>query len=40
MYSYLIMSKLDINKIYYLIVSPEEKIRVQSELKAHLELNK
>lgn len=29
-----------INGIYYLIVSPEEKLRVQNELKAHLELTK
>ncbi|MCQ6278652.1 LytR family transcriptional regulator [Bacillus sp. EB600] len=29
-----------INKIYYLVISPEEKQKVQSELKAHLELNK
>jgi polyisoprenyl-teichoic acid--peptidoglycan teichoic acid transferase len=28
-----------INEIYYLIVSPEEKQRVQNELKSHLELN-
>lgn len=29
-----------IKGIYYLIVSPEEKLRVQNELKAHLELTK
>lgn len=29
-----------INKIYYLVISPEEKQRVQDELKTHLELNK
>jgi polyisoprenyl-teichoic acid--peptidoglycan teichoic acid transferase len=28
-----------INEIYYLIISPEEKQRVQNELKVHLELN-
>lgn len=29
-----------INKIYYLVVSPDEQQKVQNELKTHLELNK